>query len=403
MGSDPLSIDTDGDGLTDGTEVRVGANPSVVDQACAQFDQTASPAAKPVDVIFVVDNSQSMQDEIESIERNINKNFASIIEASGVDYRVLVISRHGKSAFKNICVGAPLSGTSCDPVPVNPANAERFFHYSERVSSHNSLDLILSTYRAPDMAGLAPQGWSAWLREGATKAFIEITDDEPDVLTATEFDEQLLGLTPPRFGTPGSRQYVFHSIIGVRARDVAAEAWRPGDPIQTEVCGAEGMVVASGAEYQKLSILTGGLRFPVCEFDAYDTVFRAVAGDVINQSRIRCAFGFPSVEDPQQVDPDSVALELRATAAAEPRLLNRVTNEAACGPDSFYIRDNGQVVLCPLLCEEVEGLAEGRLTFASDCLEEGETCVYDGPEICDDGIDNDCNGFADSLDGACIG
>ena len=54
------------------------------------------------------------------------------------------------------------------------------------------------------------------------------------------------------------------------------------------------------------------------------------------------------------------------------------------------------------LCAEVEALQNGELVFVGGCrpanCEEPIT-----QEFCDDGLDNDCNGFIDGEDPACIG
>lgn len=58
------------------------------DAACDLQTYQATITKKPVDVIFIVDNSCSMDEEMVGIEKNINQNFAQIIAASGLDYRV---------------------------------------------------------------------------------------------------------------------------------------------------------------------------------------------------------------------------------------------------------------------------------------------------------------------------
>ena len=66
------------------------------DAACAQQKVRAEHGSRrPVDIIFVIDNSGSMADEIASVRKNIQTDFASIIEDSGVDYRVIMVSRFG--------------------------------------------------------------------------------------------------------------------------------------------------------------------------------------------------------------------------------------------------------------------------------------------------------------------
>ena len=290
LGTDPMNPDTDGDGVLDGVEVATGTDPKTKDMSCATFEQTPSPTKKPVDVIMVVDNSGSMDDEIRSVERNINTNFAQIIGDSGIDYRVILISQNGDPQTNGgICIDAPLSSAMCDPTPpATPGRVEgRFYHYSQRVSSGNSLALILSTYAAGNNFNLT--GWSTWLRPESFKVFIEITDDVPDGFTAERFDEELLALQPALFGVSGVRQYTFHSIVGMALKADPNQAWGPSEPIQKDQkCQS---AVANGDAYQKLSVLTGGLRFPVCNVESYDAVFKEVAKGIIKDSGIRCTFG----------------------------------------------------------------------------------------------------------------
>lgn len=399
IGSNPFVADTDGDGVLDGSEILVGSDPTAQDRACGYKKQTASPVTKPVDVVFVVDNSASMQEEIESVQRNINENFADIIAASGLDYRVIMISQYGKSEQKNICVSAPLTNTDCDPPPFRPELTERFFHFDTRIGSNDALQVFLDSYTSADRNDLAPDGWNVWLREGSEKAIIVITDDQPEeeqgIHTASDFDNLILQLDPPRFGVPGSRNYVFHAIIGIAPKANSLEAWQPNEEIQMELCGTG---VEPALEYQKLSILTEGVRFPVCEVQSYDAVFREAAQDIIDRSRIKCSFLFPPAPEEQDIDPEAVALELRV--GGQTRRLERAETLATCATDRFYVI-NGRVELCPSVCDEVTGLTEGSLTFVSGCMP--ETCENPEPEVCDDGIDNDCNGFADDEDPACIG
>ena len=74
-----------------------GQNPPPVteDTACVQKSLTSTQTTRPVDIIFVIDNSGSMDDEISEVETQINRNFANIIEDAGIDYRVVMISSYG--------------------------------------------------------------------------------------------------------------------------------------------------------------------------------------------------------------------------------------------------------------------------------------------------------------------
>jgi hypothetical protein len=98
-------IDNDGDGVSDCAE-----SSCVIEAACARdggprtdagfagcdaitFD--AETALAPLDIIWIIDNSGSMDGEARIIQDNLNS-FVTAVEASGVeDYRVIVITQAG--------------------------------------------------------------------------------------------------------------------------------------------------------------------------------------------------------------------------------------------------------------------------------------------------------------------
>jgi hypothetical protein len=403
-GSDPLNADSDGDGHLDGTEVLVGMDPAVVDLPCAYERITARLEEKPVDIIIVIDNSGSMGDEIRSVEENINQNFTDIISSSGLDYRVILLARHGRSTgVENICISEPLSGTNCNPVPDQPVNSSHFFHYDRYVGSHDSMQVILETYNSADPHGFAPGGWSNWLRADAFKVFIEITDDSPSgqlpdgsPADAVSFDAALLALQPGHFGSAGRRNYVFHSIVGLL--DNGPDAWPATSPVVDERCRT---ARDPGHDYQLLSIATGGLRYPVCSFGSYDVVFHEVAQGIIEQAKIGCELELPPAPDGEEVATDSLVLEYVAGPGEMARQIV-VSDVDQCGPENFYL-DGDVIRLCPLFCDEVSASTEGTLSILAACQDEDE-CVPTGSYelVCDDAIDDDCDGFVDNADIECL-
>ncbi|MGQ0505643.1 MAG: hypothetical protein ACT4TC_10010, partial [Myxococcaceae bacterium] len=91
---------TSTDGSKGGGNGVIEGNPAapLTQDVCASAAAQNRPAGpRPVDIIFVIDNSGSMTSEIQEVERNINVNFAQIIQASGVDYRVILIAKHGSA------------------------------------------------------------------------------------------------------------------------------------------------------------------------------------------------------------------------------------------------------------------------------------------------------------------
>jgi hypothetical protein len=183
MSGSPSGVSGGGPGPIDTGNGAAGGPSSSSSPTCATVSAAATLIKEPVDIILVLDNSGSMADELDAVEQNINRNFANILQQSGVDYRVILISRQRKDARSeseeastSICVSTPLSGLASCPGP-KPVNSERFFQYSIKIESTNSFDRILSTYNAKDTFSLTKVGWSEWLRPGAKKVFLELTDD----------------------------------------------------------------------------------------------------------------------------------------------------------------------------------------------------------------------------------
>ena len=70
-----------------------------------------------------------------------------------------------------------------------------------------------------------------------------------------------------------------------------------------------------------------------------------------------------------------------------------------CGPDGFFLTERS-IELCPSLCREVGASSTGQLSIYGRCEEVG--CDQPTVEVCDDQIDNDCDGFVDGLDVQCL-
>ncbi|MDX9720012.1 MAG: hypothetical protein RBU37_04630 [Myxococcota bacterium] len=375
-GTDPNNPDSDGDGMLDGVEWLVGSDPLLGDQACIERRFEAGISTLPIDIIFTIDNSGSMGNEIDTVERNINQNFASIIQASNIDYQVIMLSRHGSDSTR-ICVSEPLSATSCSPVPNEPAHTERFKHYSVSISSTNSFERIIDTYDGSedDAYDLWPDGWRQWLRPYAHKVFVEITDDGTRSYTAETFDAALLAMNPPHFGVPGSRSYTWHSIIGIHENTPPNAAYPPEHPIVNQRCDS----AASGGvaeEYQKLSQMTGGLRFPVCHLDGYDAVFNAMAEGVVQQAKLSCEIRLPPVPE---VNPFAIALQYFPTDSNTVELITRVEGAELCHEHGFFVLD-GEIRLCPSICDRVSADETGTLEVHAGCQ----------PDACDPFVDPNC-------------
>jgi len=380
MGSDPTVADTDGDGLSDFDEVFLGTDPTVPDRACADTAAEATLVSLPVDIIIVIDSSGSMSGEIDAVQRNINMNLATILDTARIDYRVIMIG-----AYPQICIYAPLGGNAdCSPPVSGPMGVDgsRYFQYNRTIGSTNSLQRILETFNTPDSFHPTSTGWQDWLRPGALRVFIEISDDDSR-MDFMDFDRDLLALPGGYFGTDADRNYIWHSIIGMQgqAAPLEDEPWPPTAPVLRERCspGSQGFA----DDYQELSILTGGLRFPLCNNDSFNTVFSRIADDVIAGSTLPCSFTPETPPGGETPDFDRVVTILELTGGMASRL-TRVADEAACAGGDYYV-EMGQIQLCPDLCAMVELDSGASLQVHVACEQLCGNGMVDGIEECDDG------------------
>jgi len=316
----------------------VGDGSVTADSACAA--EAVAAQKRPVDIIWAVDTSGSMAEEIAQIKANINTQFADILAASGLDYQVIMVAAKGTGTFQ-VCVAPPLGGFNCG------ANQPLYRPINQTVASTNSLSLLLSTY---DNANLS-LNWRQYLRFDAVKVFVEVTDDNSS-LAGTSFDTQLLAKTPlGMFGDATNRNYIFHSIIGVTA----------GNP--TVRCPS---AVNTGSQYQVLSNLTNGGMYPVCDAD-YSPIFNAIATGIA--AGLACEFTMPTSSQ-GTVDPNNVSMTFTPSNGMGVTL-PRVNDASQCAGDAWYYDNNmmpTKLILCPSACTTVKADPAGKINILLGCV-----------------------------------
>jgi hypothetical protein len=347
------------------------------DSACAAHSAEASLVDKPVDILFVIDNSGSMSNENAAVQANINQNFASIIGASGIDYRVIMLTSYS-SGYK-VQVGPPLGGGTGGSVPHN--NPPIFFHYNRQIGSHNAWCALFDSYETPDVHGFSG-GWKDWLRADAFKIIVVITDDSvactskrtgntysdgnnatAGVTAGDQFDADLLALSPAHFGSASSRNYVLHSILGMAASSDPSKAHFPADPISVAKCSTG---INPGTGYQHVSMLTGGLRFPVCEGSGFDAVFQKIAEGVILGAKLACEVAIPTDSAGKEIDLDTIQVEYTAGGGGPTNVLEQVAGASACKPNAFYIEAD-LLKLCPDSCTTIQADDAAKLSVLYGC------------------------------------
>jgi hypothetical protein len=390
---------------------------------CAGVSESANQVILPVDVIFVIDNSSSMTEEISEVQARINGDFAEIIGSSGLDYRVVMVSRYGDvdvavgQSDHPVCVGAPLGASDCAVAETAPLvnNPPLFYHYSADVGSREPWCDLVDGFAAADelggdrMAGwtpLFPGGYSEALRPESFKHFVVITDDDSNCAqfggggfgggglgggvggvgiggagvaaggSAEDFDRALLELSPEFFGSIGDRRYRWHSIAGMlekpSATGAAPEPWLPDEPVQNEMCTGEGGdAVGAGVAFQELSILTGGLRYPSCRTDNFNAVFNAIAEGIVQGATLSCEWDIPVAPDGEVFDKDKVNVDFTPGGGAT-ETLDKVASEAECGdqPGWYFDNDAAPTVVraCPASCNvfSQDGTASVSVVFGCE-------------------------------------
>ncbi|MEZ4452770.1 MAG: hypothetical protein R3B09_25135 [Nannocystaceae bacterium] len=380
------------EGAMNGPDGGCSAMCTINPSACGEQAYDAMLEILPVDIIIAIDNSGSMGQEIVGVQNNINQNFAQIIENSGIDYRVIMVTRHGKAnPDESVCIEAPLSGIpmgGCANPPTQPVfNPGKFYHYSIEVASNNALCLLGTSYNGTtkDVFNLEPNGWQTWLRLEALKVFVVITDDRVNCswngtmndantvaagnTVATQWEQKIETLAPEHFGTdPQNRNFQFYSIVGMAFNNPQDKAWTPKDAIQTAKCNT---AANPGTGYQALSNNTEVIRFPLCDTTSYDVIFQAIADGVIKGAKIVCDFPIPEPPMGKTLDLDSIKVEY-TPGMGVPQVFDQVPSVDMCTPTSFYI-DGGEVHLCPDACTAVQSDKDAniQLKFACEPIDPG--------------------------------
>jgi hypothetical protein len=323
---------------------------------CTGVTAAATVETLPVDIIWMVDNSNSMQPAIAEVKAGLN-DFAALISASNLDYKVILLSLRGTSDL-SICIPPPLAGDDAC------GNGPRFFHSSVDVLSTQPLEQFLGTLGQTDgyMEG-QPRGGEPWadeLRPEATKTIVVVTDDNSR-LSASDFQNFPGGQNPFNSLTlpPGilhpSYNGLFDSFVfsGIYGWD------NPNDP--SVICQYPDMTSppASGTTYTTLVQQTNGVRAKICDGSAaWGPFFAAVADTVVQTSKIDCVLAIPDPPQGQDLDYTKVNVELVSGNSTE--VVPNVGDQSGCGNgEGWYYDDPAapmNVVLCPATCEHAQQL-----------------------------------------------
>lgn len=305
---------------------------------CAVGSTAAKPV--PVDLIFAIDQSESMDGEIALVKKNINR-LTDLLGATKLDYQVVMIARPGLDTY-GVCIPPPLGAEGCGD------NLPRFKRSAQEVLSHDALAIFLATYDSPDPL----LNWSKYIRTESLKAFVPVTDDD-----ATQpipppywqsFDREILARGA--FGTADERNYAFYPIIGAAI----------GDPAKK--CSTE--IVSEGPEYSKLAALTGGSYFSVCSTD-YAGLFTAMADAIVG--RVMCSMPLPPPPAGETLDLTRVNVRHVSSAGKATDFVKDESKPCSEGANGWqYNKDQTKILLCGDACATARA-GGGRVDVIFGC------------------------------------
>lgn len=330
-----------------GDEVDGGANPSDPDArpstpgpdaaACATSSREASESLAPVDIIWVVDSSGSMNDEEAAVQNALN-DFSGFIDASGIDYRVILIGDAG-----SMSVPPPLGGSP------------EFLHVNVSVGSNDALEKLHANYAS----------YQSFLRDNALLHIVIVTDDESD-WSAAHFNSQIAGLS-----NPGLRaDYTLHSVCSE-----STVVFTPPPPLPPIMGPCSGGLGAGGAAdvgdvYMDMTAATGGVWRSICTTN-WDPVFMAVAQAVSVGIALPCTFDIPDPPDGESLDPDRVNFVFQPSGGGAAVTVPRVSGAGACGPSGGWYYDDPvaptTIEVCPATCTVLEGDQDGSVDIEFGC------------------------------------
>jgi len=307
-----------GVGGTAGLDAGNGGN-----DGCEAIAQMAEAELGPVDIVWVIDASGSMDDEKTAVQMNI-ANFAAVIDAAGIDHHVVIITD------VDLAAGTALG--------MDPAHYRFIAH---DVGSHDLYDVAINRFHD----GLFGPGYSSFLRASAPTHFVMVTDDESSPMTGAQFKttmDSLLG-----------HGFIQHAVASESVNGEACSGGLcfgiPGLPCIPVGGGAANV----GAQYYSLADQTGGQKISICESD-WSMVFGPLQDAVVASVPLPCSFPIPAPPSGLMFDKEKVHFEHAPPGNAMPNALPRAQTVNDCGNAVGWHYDNNDsplnIVLCPAAC-----------------------------------------------------
>lgn len=321
---------------------------------CSAVRETANNNYQPVDVIFAIDNSKSMGDEIAEVRANMNR-FSKMVADKHLNMRIVMIScLPGQCVNANsngICIDAPVGKTGgCQATPAADENLPGYRHVADRVPSQKALEWIVTHYA----------DYKAVLRDEAVRHIVVVSDDTEE-WTAAQFETALLA-ADAKFAN-----YIFHAIYSYKSKEDACAIGT------TEPCCTFAAPGGEGKVYRELVAKTKGVQTDLCLQD-FNPVFDALGASVIGSAKLSCRWDIPAVPNGETLDPNKVNVVFTDKDKKETGI-GKVLSAADCSKvtQGWYFddpQDPKAVLVCPQTCTWIQADPGASMDLAFGCKSE---------------------------------
>lgn len=282
-------------------------------------------ASIPVDTIWALDTSFSMEDDLVRMSDNIER-FWDALSMANVDSRTIFVSQEGYA-------------------PPPPAGfSGRFLEVNERVGSWDALLRLLSAH----------EYYGSRLRPDAITHFIVVTDDDSRAMPWENFFASMTEIL--------GHEFTFHAV--------ASEQLPPTPDNPRGVCSSSnGSAYRAGAEYYALADETGGLKMSICE-DDWSELFERINERIAVRVPLPCAYSLPSPPPPGiTYRADRFTVLANVPGESGPRVVPRVDGEESCDAGAegwWFFEGSDRVHLCASTCTEYEAV-DARIEIDLGC------------------------------------
>lgn len=323
------------------------------DSACSAIGQKAENKLQPADIVFALDNSGSMNQEAQFVQTHMNTFSTGIIQ-SNIDANVVIIAAASNQS-NGVCIAPPLGSGQC-PNDDKPPN---YLHVKQSVGSTNALSMIVNLFSQ----------YQSMLRQGASKHFIVVTDDNSS-MSASAFDQAIVPLL--QGVDPLYTKYVMHAIYGfTKPNNLACFANPQSDPCCDKALPGNVLTADVGSVYATLIQQTGGIAGNLCLQD-FLPVFQAVSQSVVQGAQLACEWNIPP-PDGGSLDPTLVNVEFTANGSTQK--LGYVASPGDCANvQGGWYYDNPsaptKVLVCPQTCQVIQGVPNAEVQILFGCASE---------------------------------